>query len=286
MAEPTATGPSPRRRAARGLLVGYAGYAATAAVVLRTTAPARLSGFAIIAATCTLLAGAVSLLLVPAHRARGGRRTIIGLHAALIPAQFAFSVPSPITLLGLILSAAIMAVMGPRFRTLSRRSRRVWLTPHVGCSAAWLGLSLTMVVLSLVGVLSGDARPRHDAYRLMRIFDLVVVIPIVLAAIVTGLVVALFSRWGLTRHWWVLIKFTMSVSIPASAGYWQSWIRQLITATAQPAGAVPAGTAARLTGCLAVGIAFLVAATALSTYKPGGWTPWATRPDAAAVSRR
>jgi hypothetical protein len=37
---------------------------------------------------------------------------------------------------------------------------------------------------------------RHEVYRIMHIFDLVLVIPIVLLSLLSGLVVSLFTKWG------------------------------------------------------------------------------------------
>lgn len=81
------------------------------------------------------------------------------------------------------------------------RTRKLWLTLHVGFSVGWLGAAMAMLVLAIVGARTSDLDLRHYAYEIMHVFDLAIVIPLVLLSLITGLVVSLGTKWGLVRHW-------------------------------------------------------------------------------------
>ncbi|WP_203926979.1 hypothetical protein [Virgisporangium ochraceum] len=221
--------------------------------------------------------GAV-LSAVAARRWDGrGRRIAIVTHLALAPLQFVFSVGSSVTLVGIVVSLLILARARPRFPRMAPRTRRVWLVLHVGVSVGWLGVALTMTVLALIGQLADSHAMRHGAYEVLHVVDLAAAIPSMALSIVTGLVVSLGSKWGLVRYRWVLTKFVISLSIPIVAGTVENALAdELAARTADPA-AVPGGTAAALTACLAAFTVALWVATVLSVVKPWGRTRWGNR---------
>ncbi|MGW4945384.1 hypothetical protein ACWEOZ_27770 [Actinoplanes sp. NPDC004185] len=280
---PTAAQPD-RSRLTRALLAAYSGYAVVAVILLPLTAGDGLLVNA--AVVVSALGGAASLTLALRFGRPPTRRQVIALHTALVPIQFVLSIPSSIVLLGMIISAAVAIAMKPVFPRLGPAPRRFFLTLHVGVSVAWLGLSLSMTALSLIGLSADDPALRHHAYRVMHIFDLGLVIPIVLLSLLSGLVVALFTKWGLTRHWWVLTKFVIALSIPLAAGFAQErWITDLIERTAADPAARTGGPGMRLVVCMIVYVVLLAGATTLSVYKSGGMTPWAKRKRAGAAGQ-
>ncbi|GLH96606.1 hypothetical protein [Phytohabitans aurantiacus] len=209
----------------------------------------------------------------------GGRRLAIRLHLVMAPAQFLFGIAEPVALLGIIASLVILAQCRPRFPHLSQRARRIWLTAHVGFSVGWLGVALTMTVLAIIGWTADSHAMRHGAYELLHVIDLAVAIPSMALSITTGLVISLRTKWGLVKHWWVLAKFAISVSIPLVAGTVESALAdELALRTADPAGQ-PGATGVALVACLGAFTAALWAATILSVVKPWGRTPWWRRHD-------
>lgn len=211
------------------------------------------------------------------------RPTLVVVQPVLVPLQFLLSIPSNLPLVTMVLSGVILALSGARPGQLSPRSRKFFLWLHVGFSVSWLGLSMAMLVLALVGRLADDRALSHDAYRIMHIFDLVVVIPVVLLSIVSGAVVSLGTTWGLIRNRWVLTKFLLSLVIPAVAGFQHQWISELTDRTAGEATAEPGGLGLALTLCMAGYGLILWTTTALSVWKPWGMTRWGRR---AAEARR
>jgi hypothetical protein len=221
--------------------------------------------------------GAVLSVLAALRWAGPGRRIAIVLHLALAPLQFVFSIAETVALAGIVLSLTILAQCKPRFPHLSRRARRIWLILHVGFSVGWLGVALTMTALAVIGWAADSPGVRHGAYELLHVVDLAVAIPSMALSLTTGLVVSLGTKWGLIRHWWVMTKFAISVSIPLIAGTVESALADELTLrTADPTGQ-PGGTGIALVACLGGFTLALWAATILSVTKPWEQTAWGRR---------
>lgn len=267
---PTETRPGSRRALiwSQWVFVGFA----VLNIALLVTGPADVP-FRTAALVGYLIA--VALSVVAALRGvERGRRIVIPLHLVLAIAQFVFSIPVGIALLGIPLSITILALSRPRFPQMSPRTRRVWLILHVGLSVGWLGVALTMTVLALIGLYADAHAARHGAYEVLHIVDLAAAIPSMFLSIITGLVISLGTKWGLARYWWVITKFAISVSIPLLAGTVESALADdLALRTVDPA-AEPGATGIGLTAILAGFTALLWVATLLSIVKPWGRTRW------------
>jgi hypothetical protein len=253
------------------MLFVYVGYAVPAGTWLGSGEGVLVE----VGAVCLLLAGAVSLLLALRVGRPATRQQAIGLHGVLVPTQFVLSIPSNLPLVGLLISTVILVLMRPVFPRLRPKPRKFVLTLHVGFSVGWLGSTMVMTALAVVGLLTPDDGLRHHIYRIMHVLDLVVVIPVVLLAVFTGLVVSLFTHWGLARHWWVFTKFALTISIPVVAGVQHFWIADLIARTADDPQAKPGNLGVQLVVCFVGYTVVLWTSTVLSVFKPGGKTPWA-----------
>ena len=221
--------------------------------------------------------GAILSVVAALRWHRLGRRLAIGLHLALAPLQFVFSIAESIALVGILFSLVILARCRPRFPLLSPRARRVWLTLHVGFSVGWLGVALTMTALAVIGWSADSHAMRHGAYEVLHVIDLAVAIPSMALSIITGVVVSLGTKWGLVRYWWVLVKFAIAVSIPLLAGTVESALAdELALRTVDPAGR-PGATGIALTACLGGFTVALWVSTILSVVKPWGRTRWGRR---------
>ena len=95
--------------------------------------------------------------------------------------------------------ATSVPVMGARLRKFA-------LTAHVACSVGSLGAIAGFLALAVVGLTNQDAPMVRAAYLAMELTAWFVIVPMVLAALLTGLVQALGTTWGLFRHYWVLVK--------------------------------------------------------------------------------
>jgi len=93
------------------------------------------------------------------------------------------------------------------------RLRKVALTAHVACSVGSLGAIAGFLALAVAGLTSQDARMVHAAYLAMELTAWFVIVPAVLAALLTGVIQALGTTWGLFRHYWVLVKLLVTVLV-------------------------------------------------------------------------
>lgn len=99
-------------------------------------------------------------------------------------------------------------------------ARKSVLILHVISSVGWLGLNIGILTLTITGLTTSDADRQHAALQALGILGDLLLIPISLTAFVTGLLLAVGTRWGLFRHWWIVVKFVLTliavVLIPVS----------------------------------------------------------------------
>ncbi|RAY16704.1 DUF2269 domain-containing protein [Actinomadura craniellae] len=162
-------------------------------------------------------------------------------------------------------------------RRLPRRARRAVLLLHVIFSAGWLGLDLGLLALGIAALASGDPALVHGAYLAMELLGDTLLVPIGLLALLTGLALALGTVWGLFRHYWVAVKFVLTVvALTASTFALRSGLHEAAAAvrTGEP---VPGGVAADLVVGPSVALTLYVVMTGLSILKPWGRTRWGRR---------
>src|SRR5919197_1787040 len=96
-------------------------------------------------------------------------------------------------------------IMGPRLH-------KVALTAHVTSSVGWLGSVAGFLVLAITGVTSQDSEMVRAAYLAMELVAWYVIVPLSLASLLTGLVQALGTKWGLFRHYWIVFKLIINLA--------------------------------------------------------------------------
>src|SRR5262249_28370380 len=159
--------------------------------------------------------------------------------------------------------------------------RKLVLTTHVTLSVGWFGAVAAFLVLGIAGLLSQDAETVRGVYLAMDLIGLMIIIPLSLAALASGLVQALASQWGLLRHYWVVTKFL--VTVLATALLLLHQYSAVATATKRvlgaAAGTLPSAGRFGTQLVLDAGLALLVllTATTLAVYKPCGLTSYGRR---------
>ena len=98
--------------------------------------------------------------------------------------------------------------MSPRM--MSSRLRKFVLTSHVTVSVGWLGAAAAYLSLAVVGIVSRDDDMARAAYRSMEPIGWAVIIPASLATLISGVVQALGTEWGLFRHYWIVAKLVLT----------------------------------------------------------------------------
>ena len=170
---------------------------------------------------------------------------------------------------------------------LSPRLRDLALTVHVLASVGWFGAVAVFFVLAIAGATSHDPGVAASAYVTMQLTCWWMIVPLCFAALATGLLQSLGTKWGLFRHYWVVIKLVLTVVATALLLLHARLIDTLGDVARTAATALDDHRAIRVQLVLDAGaaLAVLVAATALAVYKPRGMTRYGRRKEAAIAGR-
>ncbi len=158
---------------------------------------------------------------------------------------------------------------------------RLNFTAHVTSSVAWIGAVGSFLVLSIAGIRSRDVETVRGAYVAMNLIGQFLIVPLSLAALVTGIVQSLGTRWGLFRFYWVVVKFALTIGATILL------LLHQFTAVAAAAKRVSGGAAGafpdvgqvgvQLLADSGVAVLVLLVITTLAVYKPWGRTPFGLR---------
>jgi hypothetical protein len=156
---------------------------------------------------------------------------------------------------------------------MSPRLRRVALTAHVTASVGWLGAVTT--VLALAAVASDDRQTVRAAYLAMELTAWSVLVPLAVASLVTGLIQALGTKWGLLRHYWVVVKLVITVVATVVLLLYTQTLDELAGIAAERAWSTADLAALRSPTVVlhsSVALVLLLVATTLAVFKPRGLT--------------
>jgi hypothetical protein len=153
--------------------------------------------------------------------------------------------------------------------------RKALLTAHVLASVGWVGAVLVYLALGIAAVSSADTTLVRAAFVAMDWAAWVVLVPLAVASLVTGVLQSLTTKWGLWRHYWVIFKLAITAVATAVLLTYTGTLDQFATiATAQPFTGHHLGllrspsVIVHSTGALLL----LLTATVLAVYKPNGLT--------------
>jgi hypothetical protein len=161
-------------------------------------------------------------------------------------------------------------IMPPRLRKLA-------LTAHVATTVGWLGAVVVFLALAVVGLTSQDAQTVRGAYLVMEPTAWLVLVPLAFASLLTGIVQALGTPWGLVRHYWVLFKLLITAFATVVLLIYMQTFTFMAGVAADPSAdlGVVRNASPRLHATLALLV--LLVATVLAVYKPRGMTPYGQR---------
>jgi hypothetical protein len=160
--------------------------------------------------------------------------------------------------------------------TLPPGVRKFTLTIHLSCSVGWVGAVVAYLALGVSAVTSHDAETVRAAWIAMELTGWFVIVPLAVAALLTGLVMALGTPWGLFRYYWVLITLMLTILATVVLLLHMPTVSSL----ADMARAADAADLRRLGGDLfhpGLGLVVLLAIMVLNVYKPRGLTRYGWR---------
>ena len=157
--------------------------------------------------------------------------------------------------------------------------RKVSLTAHVMSSVGWLGAVAAFLALALVGLRNGDVQIVRSSYIATDSITWLVIVPLAVASLATGLLVSLTTSWGLFRHYWVLVKLILSVVATTLLLVHTRPIGMLATAARTGAfeGSAISSMQFQLVIDAIAAMAALLVNVVLSVFKPQGMTGYGWR---------
>ena len=160
--------------------------------------------------------------------------------------------------------------------TMTPGLRKFALIVHLTSSVGWIGAVVAYLALSLAAVISQDAQTVRAAWIGMELTGWFVIVPLALAALLTGLVMSLGTQWGLFRHYWVLITLVLTILSTVVLLLHMPTVSSLADVAREADGADLGGLGGDLFHA-GGGLLVLLVITVLNVYKPQGMTPYGWR---------
>ena len=160
--------------------------------------------------------------------------------------------------------------------------RKLALTTHVTVSVGWSGALAVFLAHNIVAVASEDVQMVRAASLAMGLTTWFVILPLSLMSLVTGIVQALGTAWGLFRHYWVVAKLFLTVFATVVLLLKLAPIGDLASAAVLPTfSRIDFGELkVSLLVHAGVGLLVLLTITTLAIYKPAGLTAYGMRKQA------
>jgi hypothetical protein len=154
--------------------------------------------------------------------------------------------------------------------------RKFALSAHLTCSVGWVGTVVAYLALGIAAVTSQDIETVRAAWTAMELTGRYVIVPLAIASLLTGLVMAFGTKWGLFRHYWVLISFVLTTFATVVLLLHMP----TVSSTADVAREAEGTRLEALGGDLfhpGIGLVVLLAIQVLNLYKPPGMTRYGWR---------
>ncbi len=156
--------------------------------------------------------------------------------------------------------------------------RKLTLSVHLIVSVGWLGAVFAYLALDVALATNTDVVTLRAAYVAMYVIVGTVIVPLALASLLSGLLISLGTRWGLFRHYWVLISLALTVLAVVVLLFETRVIAGYALAAADPSTSTDqirslGNTLVHSVGGLIVLLVILI----LNVYKPRGLTRYGWR---------
>lgn len=152
--------------------------------------------------------------------------------------------------------------------------RKFMLTAHITFSVGWLGAVTGFLALNIAALNSRDMQIIRGAYIAMDLIGWYIILPASILALVTGIIQSLGTKWGLLKHYWVLIKLLLTIgSTILLLLHMQpiSYVAELASTSPLPDSELRNNGSKLLTKAIAA-LLVLFVTTIISVYKPWGKT--------------
>jgi hypothetical protein len=155
--------------------------------------------------------------------------------------------------------------------------RKLLLTLHLAFAVGWVGAVTAYVPLAISAVSGQDTQTERAALIAMELIGWSVIVPLAVATVLTGLVMAVGTPWGLFRHYWVLITLVLTIILTGVLLNHMPSVSALADAARAGESMHSEAHSAEKEHTLlhaSAGLLVLLAIMLLNVYKPRGLTPW------------
>lgn len=159
---------------------------------------------------------------------------------------------------------------------ISPASRKLALTGHILSSIGWMGAALAYLAFSVAALMSKDPQVVRAAYLIMLPTARFAIIPLAFASVLSGLISALGTSWGLFRQYWVVSKLLLTLVATAILLGNMRAVEFLSNEAAHSRSLDSTGLQSQILHSGGGFIVLLVIAV-LGVYKPKGMTPYGWR---------
>lgn len=157
-------------------------------------------------------------------------------------------------------------------KTMNPGLRKVSLTAHVAASVGWLGAVAAFLVLAVIGVTSDDVQTVRGVYLVMAPAAWMGLVPFAFAALLTGLIQALGTPWGLVRHYWIIGKLLITVVATIILLLYMETFAAMADVASDPSADPDVVRSPSPLLHASAALLLLLVATVLSVFKPRGMT--------------
>jgi len=104
-----------------------------------------------------------------------------------------------------------------RPRRLGARTRKGVLVVHIVSVGAWIGIVVVMAVVIFIATVTDDNDVRSLSNQALELFLVWLLIAAGVVCLASGVVLAMGSKYGVLRFWWVVVKLALNLVLTALA---------------------------------------------------------------------
>ena len=155
-------------------------------------------------------------------------------------------------------------------------ARKLVLSAHLTFSIGWIGAAFVYLGFGITAETSDSDDVIRAAWTAMEISGWYVIVPLALGSLASGVVIALGTKWGLLRHYWVVISLLLTLLCAAVLVLHMRDV-SVLAQRAQKLGDAELRALGGDLGHPAIGIVLLLVVQLLNIYKAPGLTRYGWR---------
>ncbi|MDZ4873906.1 MAG: hypothetical protein CLLPBCKN_003302 [Chroococcidiopsis cubana SAG 39.79] len=118
-------------------------------------------------------------------------------------------------------------------KKLSVKQKNWLLSVHVAVGSMWFGTALCMVAIALHNRNTINGDELYAINSVLKLLDDFVIIPAAVLSLITGGLLCWLTIWGFFKHYWVIVKWVMTVTLIVTGTIWLGPWTNAMTVIAQ-----------------------------------------------------